>query len=195
MLLNEKCLLKAVERLVFVLSSGCEARIERVHSNAGREVTRQSISGKTRPLGIPVIKDRVVQAAVVPIFEVDFEDCSHGFRSGPSAHQALEHIAAALKAGKTEVYDADLEGYLDSIPHDKLMKCFGMRVVDGAVLGLIKHWLKAPVVEEVREGGKRDGKPRLPLKDRLEHHIALRPFPKLFLGKASFPGELAICDG
>jgi hypothetical protein len=64
---------------------------------------------------VPVIKDRVVQAAVVlivePIFEADFENCSYGFRPGRNAHQALEQIAAALKAGKTEVYDADLEGY------------------------------------------------------------------------------------
>ena len=79
-----------------------------------------------------MIKDRVVQAAVVlviePIFEADFEDWSYGFRPGRSAHQALERIATELKAGKTEVYDADLEGYFDSIPHDKLMKCVRMRV-------------------------------------------------------------------
>jgi RNA-directed DNA polymerase len=105
-----------------------------------------------------------MQAAVVliiePIFEADFEDCSYGFRPGRNAHQALERIAAALKAGKTEVYDADLDGYFDSIPHDKLMKCIRMRVVDGAVLGLIKQWLEAPVVEEIREEGKRERKPR-----------------------------------
>jgi RNA-directed DNA polymerase len=113
---------------------------------------------------VPVIKDRVVQAAVVliiePIFEADFEDCSYGFRPGRNAHQALEQISAALKAGKTEVYDADLEGYFDSIPHDKLMKCVRMRVVDGAVAGLIKQWLEAPVVEEIREEGKRERQPR-----------------------------------
>jgi RNA-directed DNA polymerase len=85
-----------------------------------------------------------VQAAVVlmiePIFEADFEDCSYGFRLGRSPHQPPEQIARELKAGKTEVYDADLEGYFDSIPRDKLMKCVRMRVVDGAVLGLIKLW-------------------------------------------------------
>jgi RNA-directed DNA polymerase len=68
-----------------------------------------------------------VQEAVLliiePIFEADFEDCSYGFRPGRNAHQALERIATALKEGKTEVYDADLAGYFDSIPHDKLMKC------------------------------------------------------------------------
>jgi RNA-directed DNA polymerase len=103
----------------------------------------------------------VVQQAVLliiePSFEVDFEDCSYGFRPGRNAHQALERIAAALKEGKTEVYDADLEGYFDSIPHDKLMKCLRMRVVDGAVLGLIKQWLEAPVVEEDQSGENRGG--------------------------------------
>ena len=87
---------------------------------------------------VPVIQDRVVQEAVLliiePIFEADFEDCSYGFRPGRNAHQALERIATALKEGKTEVYDADLAGYFDSIPHDKLMKCLRMSVVDGAVL-------------------------------------------------------------
>jgi RNA-directed DNA polymerase len=113
--------------------------------------------------GVPVIRDRVVQQAVLliiePIFEADFEDCSYGFRPGRNAHQALERIAAALKAGKTEVYDADLEGYFDSIPHDKLMKCLRMRVVDGAVLGLIKQWLEAPVVEEEDQSGESCGGP------------------------------------
>jgi RNA-directed DNA polymerase len=113
---------------------------------------------------VPVIRDRVVQQAVLliiePIFEADCEDCSYGFRPGRNAHQALERIAAALKAGKTEVYDADLEGYFDSIPHDKLMKCLRMRVVDGAVLGLIKQWLEAPVVEEGQSGESRGGPTR-----------------------------------
>jgi hypothetical protein len=95
-----------------------------------------------------------------PIFEADFENCSYGFRPGRNAHQASEQIAAALKAGKTEVYDADLEGYFDSIPHDKLMKCVRMRVVNSAVAGLIKQWLEAPIVEEIREEGKRNRTPR-----------------------------------
>ena len=141
-----------------------ELKAKRYKASAVRRVYIPKANGKLRPLGIPVIKDRVVQAAVVlviePIFEADFEDCSYGFRPGRSAHQALERIATELKAGKTEVYDADLEGYFDSIPHDKLMKCVRMRVVDGAVLGLIKQWLEAPVVEEIREEGKPDEQPR-----------------------------------
>ena len=78
-----------------------------------------------------------------PIFEADFEDCSYGFRPERNAHQALEKIREHLRAGKCEIYDADLEGYFDSIPHEKLMACVKMRVVDGSVLRLIRQWLKA----------------------------------------------------
>jgi RNA-directed DNA polymerase len=113
-------------------------------------------NGKRRPLGIPTVRDRVVQAAVKlilePIFEADFEECSHGFRPGRSAHDALRIIQQHLKAGQTAVYDADLAGYFDSIPHDKLLACVRMRVVDGSVLGLIRQWLKAPVVESSPRG-------------------------------------------
>ena len=108
-------------------------------------------------LTVPTVGDRVVQGAVMlilePIFEADFEDCSHGFRPGRSAHDALRVIGQQLKEGQTAVYDADLAGYFDSIPHDKLKACLRMRVVDGSVLRLIGQWLKAPVVEPA-QGGK-----------------------------------------
>ena len=121
--------------------------------------------GKRRPLGIPTLKDRVVQMAVLlilePIFEADFMDCSHGFRPGRKAHDALEAIRRELQNGRTEVYDADLKGYFDSIPHDKLMACVRMRVVDGSVLKLLRMWLKAPIIET---DGK--GKQQPPKKNR-----------------------------
>jgi RNA-directed DNA polymerase len=109
-----------------------------------------------RPLGIPTVRDRVVQMATLlilePIFEADFEDCSYGFRPGRSAHQALEEIRGHLSRGLCAVYDADLKGYFDSIPHDRLMACLEMRIADRQVLKLIRMWLETPVVEPAEPG-------------------------------------------
>lgn len=114
-------------------------------------------NGKMRPLGIPTVRDRVVQMAVLlilePIFEADFLDCSFGFRPKRSAHQGLEEIHKSLEAGRREIYDADLQSYFDTIPHDKLLAAVQTRVVDRTVLHLIRMWLKAVVVEEDKKKG------------------------------------------
>jgi len=88
-----------------------------------------------------------------PIFEADFLDCSYGFRPGRSAHQALKEIQTHLWAGDQVVYDADLKGYFDSIPHGKLMACLRMRIADRSVLRLIRMWLDAPIVEPTQGPG------------------------------------------
>lgn len=113
--------------------------------------------GRQRPLGIPTVTDRVVQMATLlilePIFEADFEDCSYGFRPKRSAHDALEEIRGHLLSGYCAVYDADLKGYFDTIPHDKLLAALRQRIADRTVLKLIRGWLEAPVVEPGSGGG------------------------------------------
>jgi RNA-directed DNA polymerase len=113
-------------------------------------------NGGQRPLGIPTIKDRIVQMAVLlilePIFEADFHTCSYGFRPGKSAHQAVDAIRGHLASGRREVYDADLKSYFDTIPHDQLLKAIRMRITDRSVLALIRSWLEAPVAEKDQQG-------------------------------------------
>ena len=119
-------------------------------------------NGKLRPLGIPTIRDRVVQMSckmvIEPIFEADFEDESYGFRPKRDAKQAMARIKQNLEAGKTAVYDADLSAYFDTIPHDKLLKLIALRISDGKILHLIKLWLKAPVMENGRMSGGKGNK-------------------------------------
>lgn len=115
--------------------------------------------GAFRPLGIPTIRDRVAQMAaklvIEPIFEADFCETSYGFRPGKSAHDAVDDVAHTLNKGYSEVIDADLSKYFDTIPHAKLMTMVAERVSDGCMLHLIRMWLKAPVMEEDGDGTKR----------------------------------------
>lgn len=116
-------------------------------------------NGGERPLGIPTVKDRVVQMVALlvlaPIFEADFHPNSFGFRPRRSAHHALDAIIQALRQGKLEVVDADLSKYFDTIPHERLMKLVARRISDGSLLHLLRQWLDAPIVEEAREGKRR----------------------------------------
>jgi RNA-directed DNA polymerase len=152
-------------------------------------------NGKMRPLGIPTVRDRVVQMAVLlilePIFEADFLDCSYGFRPGRSAHDALEEIRGHIRAGYQAVYDADLKGYFDSIPHSNLMACLQARIADRSVLKLIRMWLQAPVVEPKGEGGggggvrrNRKGTPQGGVASPLLANLYLHWFDALFHGPA-----------
>lgn len=110
-------------------------------------------NGKMRPLGIPTVKDRIVQMCckmvIEPIFEADFEDSSYGFRPKRSARDAITTIKGEIVKGNgRQVYDADLKGFFDNIPHDKLMKLVELRISDRRILKLIRMWLKTPVFED-----------------------------------------------
>lgn len=114
--------------------------------------------GKQRPLGVPTIRDRTVETAAVlvlePIFEADLQPEQYAYRRDRSALDAVKHVHKLINTGHEEIVDADLSGYFDSIPHAELMKSVARRVVDGAMLHLIKMWLEAPV-EETDEHGRK----------------------------------------
>ena len=157
-------------------------------------------NGKLRPLGIPCIRDRLVQMAVLliiePIFEMDFENCSYGFRPKRSAHDALGEIKKNIYEGRTESYDADLTSYFDTIDHDELMKKVQRRIVDRHVLKLIKMFLEAVVIDTDKSGKttsckSTQGCPQGGVISPLLANIYLNDFDKAFNNESDSPLRFA----
>ena len=140
-------------------------------------------TNEQRPLGIPTIRDRVVQTALrmvlEPIFEYEFAEHSYGFRPGRGCKDALRRVDELLKGGYTYIVDADLKSYFDTIPHDRLMTLVGQKVLDGRVLSLIARFLKQNVLDDLQEWTPEKGSPQGAVISPLLSNIDLNPLDHL----------------
>jgi RNA-directed DNA polymerase len=140
-------------------------------------------STEKRPLGIPTVRDRVVQTALLsvlePIFDITFAEHSYGFRKGRGCHQALERVEKLLEAGYTYVVDADLKGYFDTIPKDRLLSRVGERISDRGILGLVEKFLDQGVLEGLMEFTPEKGTPQGAVISPLLANLYLNPLDHL----------------
>jgi RNA-directed DNA polymerase len=143
--------------------------------------------GRTRPLGIPTVKDRIVQTAVKfalePIFEATFRPTSYGFRPGRGCHGALREVAQLIEDGHTYVVDADFESYFDTIPHERLMQRVEERVSDGRILDLLRGWLKQDIMQDLQRWTPTEGTPQGAVISPLLANIYLHPLDELMAAR------------
>jgi RNA-directed DNA polymerase len=143
--------------------------------------------GRTRPLGIPTVRDRIVQTAVKfvlePIFEATFRPTSYGFRPGRGCHDALREVAKLIEAGFSYVVDADIESYFDSIPHERLMQRVEERVSDGRILELLHGWLKQDIMQDLQRWTPTQGTPQGAVISPLLANIYLHPLDELMAAR------------
>jgi RNA-directed DNA polymerase len=173
----------AAKAEVYLAELATALREDSYRPQAVKRVEIPKGDGRTRPLGIPTVKDRIVQQAVrlviEPIFESGFYDGSYGFRPERGCHDALREVDRLLKDGYTHVVDADLQSYFDTIPHDRLMTRVEERVSDGRVLGLICGWLKADILKGLDRWTPVEGSPQGAVISPLLANIYLDPLDRL----------------
>lgn len=143
--------------------------------------------GRTRPLGIPTVKDRIVQTAVKfvlePIFEATFRPTSYGFRPGRGCRDALREVAQLIEDGNTFVVDADFESYFDTIPHERLMQRIEERIGDGRILGLVRGWLEQDIMQDLQRWTPTEGTPQGAVISPLLANIYLHPLDNLMAAR------------